>query len=58
MCPICLEEGEEPGLLYKRLPCRHVFHAQCLMSWFSTQLRSNVQGQMTCPHCRAVVPNP
>ena len=42
-CPICLETMEI-GNIEKRLPCGHVFHKACILSWFSISF--------TCPMCR------
>jgi E3 ubiquitin-protein ligase synoviolin len=42
-CIICREEMTvESGA--KKLPCNHIFHPNCLRSWF--------QRQQTCPTCR------
>ena len=42
-CPICLDTMEI-GNLEKRLPCGHIFHKSCILSWFSISF--------TCPMCR------
>lgn len=43
-CIICREEMTvESGA--KKLPCNHIFHPNCLRSWF--------QRQQTCPTCRS-----
>ncbi len=57
MCGICQQDFEEgsPGRwkqedganLPVRLPCRHVFGKECLMSW--------LMENSTCPYCRAEV---
>jgi E3 ubiquitin-protein ligase synoviolin len=45
-CIICREEMTvESGA--KKLPCNHIFHPNCLHSWF--------QRQQTCPTCRTDV---
>uniref|UniRef100_A0A1I8C231 E3 ubiquitin-protein ligase hrd-1 n=1 Tax=Meloidogyne hapla TaxID=6305 RepID=A0A1I8C231_MELHA len=45
-CIICREEMTvESGV--KKLPCNHIFHPNCLRSWF--------QRQQTCPTCRTDV---
>lgn len=45
-CIICREEMTvEAGA--KKLPCNHIFHPNCLRSWF--------QRQQTCPTCRTDV---
>eukprot|EP00090_Calanus_glacialis_P028667 TRINITY_DN46002_c0_g1_i1.p1 TRINITY_DN46002_c0_g1~~TRINITY_DN46002_c0_g1_i1.p1 ORF type:complete len:696 (-),score=248.20 TRINITY_DN46002_c0_g1_i1:163-2250(-) len=42
VCIICREEMVAPST--KKLPCNHIFHRNCLRSWF--------QRQQTCPTCR------
>lgn len=51
VCIICREEMHvqpdsvaDSGLTLKRLPCSHIFHINCLRSWF--------QRQQSCPTCR------
>jgi Ring finger domain len=41
-CSICLGEYEEGEALFK-LPCGHIFHAECINSWCSSHTR--------CPLC-------
>jgi len=43
VCIICREEMVA-GSSTKKLPCNHIFHKNCLRSWF--------QRQQTCPTCR------
>eukprot|EP00035_Acanthoeca_spectabilis_P003971 m.97292 g.97292 ORF g.97292 m.97292 type:complete len:262 (+) comp12392_c0_seq2:222-1007(+) len=41
-CPVCIEVfGEEDP--YRRLPCGHMFHAECIDEWLSKNV--------TCPMC-------
>jgi E3 ubiquitin-protein ligase synoviolin len=42
VCIICREEMVAAST--KKLPCNHIFHKNCLRSWF--------QRQQTCPTCR------
>jgi len=42
VCIICREDMAAPSA--KKLPCNHMFHRNCLRSWF--------QRQQTCPTCR------
>lgn len=42
VCIICREEMTASST--KKLPCNHIFHRNCLRSWF--------QRQQTCPTCR------
>ncbi|MES1919881.1 hypothetical protein MHBO_001633, partial [Bonamia ostreae] len=44
VCIICREDM----LVGKKLPCRHIFHLECLRSWF--------ERQNTCPTCRSSIP--
>ena len=46
VCIICREEMTADQQI-KRLPCDHVFHKNCLRSWF--------QRQQTCPTCRTPI---
>eukprot|EP00746_Dinoflagellata_sp_MGD_P133482 gnl/MRDRNA2_/MRDRNA2_67172_c0_seq2.p1 gnl/MRDRNA2_/MRDRNA2_67172_c0~~gnl/MRDRNA2_/MRDRNA2_67172_c0_seq2.p1 ORF type:complete len:349 (-),score=37.73 gnl/MRDRNA2_/MRDRNA2_67172_c0_seq2:30-1076(-) len=45
-CAICLE-SLAPGESCRRVPCAHIFHANCLDGW--------LQDCHTCPSCRADV---
>ena len=45
-CPICQEELTREGS-YKKMPCGHVYHEQCLTRW--------LQIHNSCPVCRASV---
>ncbi|KAI3988716.1 hypothetical protein MKX01_025028 [Papaver californicum] len=42
-CCICLEESKAEEEI-SRMPCRHMFHADCIVSWLE---QSN-----SCPMCR------
>lgn len=46
-CPICTEEFDfnEPA---RRLPCGHLFHADCIIPW--------LKRHCTCPMCREELP--
>ena len=46
-CSICQEKAEA-GEEWKRLPCGHTFHGDCILPW--------VREHNTCPVCRAEVP--
>ncbi|CAF1670070.1 unnamed protein product, partial [Adineta ricciae] len=48
-CIICREEMQVQQSI-KRLGCQHIFHKNCLRSWF--------QRQQTCPICRTTVLRP
>ncbi|MBA0732174.1 hypothetical protein Gogos_016281 [Gossypium gossypioides] len=45
-CAVCLEEEKEE---VKRMPCRHVFHAQCIQQWLANS--------HLCPLCRHAMPS-
>jgi hypothetical protein len=46
ICSICMEtfKGSDEWIT---LPCRHIFHPQCINPW--------IAGKNTCPNCRATV---
>jgi E3 ubiquitin-protein ligase synoviolin len=46
ICIICREEMTAEHQI-KKLPCDHIFHKNCLRSWF--------QRQQTCPTCRTSI---
>ena len=46
-CSICLEEAADSGEQLLMLPCKHLFHAECLQ----TRLHSHD----SCPICRGTV---
>ncbi|KAL2253680.1 UNVERIFIED_CONTAM: E3 ubiquitin-protein ligase RING1-like protein [Sesamum indicum] len=46
-CCICLEEFSD-GVHAKRLPCRHIFHENCILRW--------LRGNHVCPLCRHQLP--
>eukprot|EP00929_Paragymnodinium_shiwhaense_P049502 TRINITY_DN24968_c0_g1_i3.p1 TRINITY_DN24968_c0_g1~~TRINITY_DN24968_c0_g1_i3.p1 ORF type:complete len:245 (-),score=34.43 TRINITY_DN24968_c0_g1_i3:434-1168(-) len=48
-CVFCLEGVEEKPTACCSLPCRHVFHNECLQPWIKKNER------VTCPVCRAHV---
>ncbi|CAN4086954.1 unnamed protein product [Withania somnifera] len=47
-CVICLEKMEV-GSEATKMPCSHVYHGNCLMSWLGVQ--------RACPICRFVLPS-
>jgi len=50
-CSICLDdEGDEGD--WRVLPCKHVFHKECLREWFCQWLHQN-----SCPLCRLELDN-
>lgn len=46
-CAICIEEYEEGDKL-RELPCRHVFHTECIVPWLTERHTS-------CPLCKSEV---
>jgi hypothetical protein len=45
-CVICLNDFEQ-GQKATIIPCTHLFHTDCIRSWFETQ--------NTCPICKYVI---
>jgi hypothetical protein len=59
-CTICFENLSVPDNTSDTVrldPCRHMFHRECIQTWFQTRLLktdlSNSQKKLTCPNCRA-----
>ncbi|XP_076295545.1 E3 ubiquitin-protein ligase RNF181-like [Lasioglossum baleicum] len=46
-CPVCLKEFEN-GISAKRMPCKHIFHKECIIPWLE---KTN-----SCPLCRHQLP--
>merc|ERR1712129_230037 len=44
-CSICLDEFEEGGMLRVLLPCRHMFHTDCIVPWLTER-------KTYCPLCK------
>jgi SUMO ligase MMS21 Smc5/6 complex component len=44
VCSICLEEMNENSGELIELSCNHIYHKDCILSWFSKS--------KTCPCCR------
>ncbi|KAI9281427.1 hypothetical protein BC943DRAFT_133975 [Umbelopsis sp. AD052] len=49
MCAICLEEYL-PQDFYRKLPCGHTFHTECVDTWFANTQKVE---QIACPTCKA-----
>ncbi|KAI8803991.1 hypothetical protein BJ742DRAFT_469993 [Cladochytrium replicatum] len=47
-CVICMESWDD-GVRLKKLPCGHVYHKECILTWFDSHSQ--------CPCCRAQVGN-
>ncbi len=43
-CPICVKDFNNNHIV---LPCGHIFHSDCILSWF--------EKKMDCPICRIKV---
>lgn len=58
-CAICLDEIDPQSLF--TLPCKHVFHKNCIKIWGAEKAKQNQteldieESQFTCPYCRAVI---
>ncbi|KAI9336018.1 hypothetical protein DFJ73DRAFT_850983 [Zopfochytrium polystomum] len=52
-CAICVSDFEA-GEMLKRLPCRHVFHSECIDPWLLGVARPMRKSTMhaTCPLCK------
>jgi hypothetical protein len=49
ICAICLEEYS-PQDYYRKLPCGHTFHTECVDTWFANAVKVE---QIACPTCKA-----
>uniref|UniRef100_A0A0G4FUJ5 RING-type E3 ubiquitin transferase n=1 Tax=Chromera velia CCMP2878 TaxID=1169474 RepID=A0A0G4FUJ5_9ALVE len=47
-CAVCLEEFKKGGKA-KEMPCGHLFHFDCILSW--------LEKHNTCPSCRKALPS-
>lgn len=54
-CVVCLGEMDGDDGCCVLPACRHVFHRECLTSWFVT---GDGDGRNSCPLCRAQVQRP
>lgn len=48
MCSVCLDEFEEDEVVRQLVPCKHLFHTECITPWL-TQRSGN------CPLCKVAV---
>ncbi|CAO3674949.1 unnamed protein product [Umbelopsis ramanniana] len=48
-CAICLEDYL-PQDYYRKLPCGHTFHTECVDTWFANTVKVE---QIACPTCKA-----
>ncbi|CAK9026350.1 E3 ubiquitin-protein ligase hrd-1 (RING-type E3 ubiquitin transferase hrd-1) (Suppressor/enhancer of lin-12) [Durusdinium trenchii] len=53
LCVICLDEVSS-GESVRELTCQHIFHAECLDTWWqrSARSRSTSIREISCPTCR------
>jgi hypothetical protein len=50
-CSICLDETNTDH--YIKLHCTHTYHLSCIVDWFHTSQKKNLQ--TVCPICRTPV---
>jgi hypothetical protein len=48
-CAICLEDYL-PQDYYRKLPCGHTFHTECVDTWFANTVKVE---QIACPTCKS-----
>ena len=52
-CAICRDDWEVSDVLNK-LPCKHVFHKDCIESWWGLPIEDSEHRSRDCPLCRTV----
>ena len=52
-CSICTTEWSESDSKVVRIPCKHLFHEECIKHWLETKKHENPIAPLTCPLCRA-----
>lgn len=48
VCSICFEEFKETTVQVRKLPCKHLFHAECIEQWMTAPERA-------CPNCKSSI---
>eukprot|EP00913_Durusdinium_trenchii_P025812 g24225.t1 len=46
------------GDVAKSLQCNHQFHGECILAWWSKQVRRGQDSATSCPLCRCIQPMP
>ena len=55
VCSLCVDEISSGQMVMNLVPCKHCFHYECALSWFTRQRENN--NRETCPQCTAEVLN-
>jgi len=50
LCSICRDECDAAAANWKRTPCQHAFHEECLSAWVAHQAAKKLPP--SCPDCR------
>ncbi|CAK9027952.1 E3 ubiquitin-protein ligase Praja-1 (Praja1) (RING finger protein 70) (RING-type E3 ubiquitin transferase Praja-1) [Durusdinium trenchii] len=56
-CAICMDDIPA-GDVAKSLQCNHQFHGECILAWWSKQVRRGQDSATSCPLCRCIQPMP
>ena len=52
-CPICLSPFNECDEVASQLPCKHVFHSECIERWVLSRPHTPQRGGSSCPYCKS-----
>ena len=52
-CPICLGAFTETDELASLMPCKHVFHTECIERWLLSRPHTPQRGGSSCPYCKS-----
>ena len=51
-CAICLVQYKRGDSIVQGMKCKHLFHTECMLKWFSVSLLREKNEEPKCPYCR------